>query len=67
MLIALAWGMFSTLPASLLNDLGARIVNVDQNALFGNGEFGTPELVLVSVIAPFVVRTSKTYWIDICN
>ena len=58
-LIALAWGMFSTLPASLLNDLGARIVNVDQNALFGNGEFGTPELVLVSVIAPFVEELLK--------
>ena len=58
-LIALAWGMFSTLPASLLNDLGARIVNVDQNALFGNGEFGTPELVLVSVIAPFIEELLK--------
>jgi RsiW-degrading membrane proteinase PrsW (M82 family) len=58
-LIALAWGMFSTLPASLLNDLGARIVNVDQNALFGNGEFGTPELILVSVIAPFVEELLK--------
>jgi len=58
-LIALAWGMFSTLPASLLNDLGARIVDVDQNALFGNGTFGTPELVLVSVIAPFVEELLK--------
>ena len=27
-LIALAWGMFSTLPASLLNDIGARIIDV---------------------------------------
>jgi RsiW-degrading membrane proteinase PrsW (M82 family) len=58
-LIALAWGMFSTLPASLLNDLGARVVNVDQNALFGNGTFGTPELILVSVIAPFVEELLK--------
>jgi len=58
-LIALAWGMFSTLPSSLLNDLGARIVDVDQNALFGNGDFGTPELVLVSVIAPFVEELLK--------
>ena len=31
-LIALAWGMFSTLPSSLLNDLGSRIVDVNQNA-----------------------------------
>ena len=58
-LIALAWGMFSTLPSSLLNDLGARIVNVDQNALFGNAKFGTPELVLVSIIAPFVEELLK--------
>jgi len=58
-LIALAWGMFSTLPSSLLNDLGARIVDVDQNALFGNGDFGTPELVLVSVIAPLVEELLK--------
>jgi RsiW-degrading membrane proteinase PrsW (M82 family) len=58
-LIALAWGMFSTLPSSLLNDLGARVVDVDQNALFGNGTFGTPELVLVSVIAPFVEELLK--------
>ena len=49
-LIALAWGMFSTLPASLLNDLGSRIVEVNQNALLGKGEFGTPELILVSII-----------------
>ena len=58
-LIALAWGMFSTLPASLLNDIGARIVNVDQNALLGNGEFGQAELILVSVIAPFVEEILK--------
>ena len=58
-LIALAWGMFSTLPSSLLNDLGARVVDVDQNALFGNGTFGTPELILVSVIAPFVEELLK--------
>ena len=53
-LIALAWGMFSTLPASLLNDMGARMINVDQNALLGDGDFGQTELILVSVIAPFV-------------
>ena len=58
-LIALAWGMFSTLPASLLNDLGSRIVEVNQNALLGKGEFGTPELILVSVIAPFVEELLK--------
>ena len=58
-LIALAWGMFSTLPSSLLNDLGSRIVEVNQNALLGKGEFGTPELILVSVIAPFVEELLK--------
>ena len=58
-LIALAWGMFSTLPASLLNDLGSRIVEVNQNALLGKGDFGTPELILVSVIAPFVEELLK--------
>ena len=58
-LIALAWGMFSTLPASLLNDLGSRIVDVDQNALLGKGDFGTPELILVSIIAPFVEELLK--------
>tara|TARA_B100000676_G_C18024843_1_gene814957 strand:+ start:498 stop:1772 length:1275 start_codon:yes stop_codon:yes gene_type:complete len=58
-LIALAWGMFSTLPASLLNDLGSRIVEVNQNALLGKGEFGTPELILVSIIAPFVEELLK--------
>ena len=58
-LVALAWGMFSTLPASLLNDLGSRIVDVDQNALLGKGDFGTPELILVSIIAPFVEELLK--------
>ena len=58
-LIALAWGMFSTLPASLLNDLGSRIVEVNQNALLGKGDFGTPELILVSIIAPFVEELLK--------
>ena len=58
-LIALAWGMFSTLPASLFNDLGARIVDVNQNALLGKGGFGMPELILVSIIAPFVEELLK--------
>lgn len=58
-LIALAWGMFSTLPASLLNDIGGRIVDVDQDALLGNGSFGTSELILVSIIAPFVEEILK--------
>ena len=58
-LIALAWGMFSTLPASLLNDIGARIVDVNQDALLGKGNFGTPELILVSIIAPFVEELLK--------
>ena len=58
-LIALAWGMFSTLPASLLNDLGARLLEVDQNALMGNGGFGRPELMLVSVVAPIVEELLK--------
>ena len=58
-LIALAWGMFSTLPASLLNDTGARIIEVNQNALLGDGDFGTTELILVSVIAPFVEELLK--------
>ena len=58
-LIALAWGMFSTLPASLLNDLGARLLEVDQNALMGNSNFGRPELMLVSVVAPIVEELLK--------
>ena len=58
-LIALAWGMFSTLPASLLNDMGSRIVEVNQDALLGKGNFGTPELILVSIIAPFVEELLK--------
>ena len=58
-LIALAWGMFSTLPASLLNDTGARIIDVNQNALLGNGDFGNAELILVSVIAPLVEELLK--------
>ena len=58
-LIALAWGMFSTLPASLLNDIGARLLDVDQNALLGNGNFGSPELMLVSVVAPIVEELLK--------
>ena len=58
-LVALAWGMFSTLPASLLNDFGSRIVEVNQNALLGKGDFGTPELILVSIIAPFVEELLK--------
>ena len=58
-LIALTWGMFATLPASLLNDIGARIIDVDQNALLGNGGFGRPELVLVSVVAPIVEELLK--------
>ena len=58
-LIALTWGMFSTLPASLLNDAGARLIDVNQNALLGNGEFGRTELILVSVIAPFVEEILK--------
>ena len=58
-LIALAWGMFSTLPASLLNDMGARIIDVDQNALLGNGTFGRPELILVSLVAPLVEELLK--------
>ena len=58
-LIALAWGMFSTLPASLLNDLGSRLIDVNQNALLGKGEFGIPELILVSIIAPFVEELLK--------
>ena len=60
-LIALAWGMFSTLPASLLNDMGARMINVDQNALLGDGDFGQTELILVSVIAPFVEEILKLF------
>jgi RsiW-degrading membrane proteinase PrsW (M82 family) len=58
-LIALTWGMFATLPASLLNDIGARIIDVDQNALLGNGGFGRPELILVSVVAPIVEELLK--------
>ncbi len=58
-LVALAWGMFSTLPASLLNDLGSRMVKVNQDALLGNGDFGTPELILVSIIAPLVEELLK--------
>ncbi len=58
-LIALAWGMFSTLPASLMNDISARIIEVNQNALLGNGNFGTPELMLVSVVAPIVEELLK--------
>ena len=51
--------MFSTLPASLLNDLGARLLEVDQNALMGNSDFGRPELMLVSVVAPIVEELLK--------
>ena len=51
--------MFSTLPASLLNDLGSRMVEVNQDALLGNGDFGTPELILVSIIAPLVEELLK--------
>ena len=51
--------MFSTLPASLMNDLGSRLVEVNQNALLGKGDFGIPELILVSVIAPFVEELLK--------
>ena len=58
-LIALAWGMFSTLPASILNDLGGRLVDVNQNALLGNGDFGNAEIILVSVIAPIVEELLK--------
>ena len=58
-LITLAWGMFSTLPASLLNDTGARIIEVNQNALLGGSDFGTTELILVSVIAPLVEELLK--------
>ena len=58
-LIALAWGMFCTLPASLINDTGARLIEVDQNALLGKGGFGRPELILVSVIAPVVEELLK--------
>jgi RsiW-degrading membrane proteinase PrsW (M82 family) len=58
-LIALAWGMFSTLPASLLNDFSARLMEVDQNALLGNGDFGRAELILVTVVAPLVEEFLK--------
>lgn len=58
-LIALTWGMFSTLPASILNDIGARIIGVNQNALLGDGDFGRPELILVSVVAPLVEELLK--------
>ena len=58
-LIALAWGMFSTLPASLLNDLCGRLIEVDPNALMGNGGFGRAELILVSIIAPLVEELLK--------
>jgi len=42
-----------------LNDFGSRIVEVNQNALLGKGDFGTPELILVSIIAPFVEELLK--------
>ena len=51
--------IIDTLPSSLLNDLGSRIVDVNQNALLGKGDFGMPELILVSVIAPFVEEFLK--------
>ena len=59
-LIALAWGMFSTLPASLLNDIGARLLDVNQNALLDdNVAFGRPEFILVSIVAPIVEELLK--------
>jgi RsiW-degrading membrane proteinase PrsW (M82 family) len=58
-LIALAWGMFSTLPASILNDLSGRLIEVDPNALMGKGGFGRAELILVSIIAPLVEELLK--------
>ena len=35
------------------------MINVDQYALFGDGDFGQTELILVSVIAPFVEEILK--------
>tara|TARA_B100001245_G_scaffold191308_1_gene149546 strand:+ start:132 stop:1469 length:1338 start_codon:yes stop_codon:yes gene_type:complete len=58
-LIALSWGMFATLPASLLNDAGGRLLAADPMLMLEGGAFGRPEILLVAAIAPLVEEALK--------
>ena len=58
-LIALSWGMFATLPASLLNDAGGRLLAADPMLMLEGGAFGRPEILLVAAVAPLVEEALK--------
>ena len=58
-LIALSWGMFATLPASLLNDSGGRLLGADPMLMLEGGAVGRAEILLVTVVAPLVEEALK--------
>ena len=58
-LVALTWGMISTLPASILNELAAMQMGADMMKLFEEEIIGMAEILVITVTAPIVEEILK--------
>jgi len=58
-LIALTWGMLSTLPASILNELAAMQIGADMMKLFEEEVIGMAEIIVITVAAPIMEEILK--------
>jgi len=58
-LVALTWGMISTLPASILNEIAAMQMGADMMKLFEEEVIGMSEILVITVTAPIVEEILK--------
>ena len=58
-LIALTWGMISTLPASILNEFAAMQIGADMMKLFEGEIIGRAEILVITVAAPIIEELLK--------
>ena len=58
-LVALTWGMISTLPASIMNELVAMQIGADMMKLFEEEVIGMAEILVITVAAPITEEILK--------
>jgi len=58
-LVALTWGMISTLPASIMNELVAMQIGADMMKLFEEEVIGMAEILVITVAAPIMEEILK--------
>ncbi|OIR16601.1 MAG: hypothetical protein BEU04_01285 [Marine Group III euryarchaeote CG-Bathy1] len=58
-LVALTWGMISTLPASIMNELVAMQIGADMMKLFEEEVIGMAEIIVITIAAPIMEEILK--------